>query len=213
MNPNFALILNYKVDNSDFDPDFLVKTARNIGARAVSGDPSLKAACQKYTIAYLDQVKGQTLTAQTAINTIVENRKDQQATIIDLPVHNGNFDEKSKQLLETINNWMHMFGHALNESTKSLLSVDQEGFVLENRYAPYQKYVFLKKPLANEITISGLEKEPNRVEWIENRIDLKFNYHDGKLKIALTEPDQQFEWEVLRIQAHRSEDDLEETKF
>lgn len=213
MNPNFAIILNYKIKGPDFDPDYLVKTARNIGARAVSGDEKLKAACQKYTIAYLEETNGEQLTEETAIETIVQNRQHNQQTIIDIPVENGKFDQETQKLLNAINKWMHMFGHALNEGTSSQLAVDQDGFVLENRYAPYQKYVFIKQPLPAEITVSGLSQAPNRVEWIENRIDLDFNYQDGLLKISLSKPDEQFNWEILRIQSHRPEDDIKETKF
>ena len=34
MNPDFAIVLDFKI-NGNADADFLVKTARNIGARAV----------------------------------------------------------------------------------------------------------------------------------------------------------------------------------
>ena len=51
------------------------------------------------------------------------------------------------------------------------------------------------------------------VEWIEHRSDLDFNYKDQKLTINLVKPDDEFAWQVLRIQAHRPEDDILETKF
>ena len=49
MNPDFAIVLNFKT-TGDFDADFLVKTARNIGVRAVmSDDPdAFKAACDRH---------------------------------------------------------------------------------------------------------------------------------------------------------------------
>lgn len=52
MNPDFAIVLNYQL-NGEADADFLVKTARNIGARAVITDSQtedFKPACAKYTI-------------------------------------------------------------------------------------------------------------------------------------------------------------------
>ena len=77
----------------------------------------------------------------------------------------------------------------------------------------YQKYVFLPSPLPDKIVVEGLVEEPNRVEWIEHRTDLDFNYKDQKLTINLVNPDDEFAWQVLRIQAHRPEDDILETKF
>ena len=72
---------------------------------------------------------------------------------------------------------------------------------------------FLQNPLPKKIVVEGLSEEPNRVEWIEHRIDLDFNYKDHKLTIKLIKPDDEFAWQVLRIQAHRPEDDILETKF
>lgn len=76
MNPDFAIILNFKT-TSDFDADFLVKTARNIGARAVmSSDPAtFKEACEKYTIFLADEQAGLDLTSVNVIDTMVNNRK------------------------------------------------------------------------------------------------------------------------------------------
>lgn len=215
MNPDFAIVLNFKLNNAqNADPDFLVKTARDIGARAVSADKSFKAACEKYTIFLTAENNGQDLTSSNVINTMVENRKNGKNTIINIPVENdGKFSPETNELLQTINQWMHMFGHAFNEGKKSDLTIDQAGFVLENRHATYQKYVFLKSPLPEKIVVNGLDEEPNRVEWIENRVDLDFSYQDQKLTIKLAKPDDEFEWQVLRIQAHRPEDEIAETKF
>ena len=218
MNPDFAIVLNFKLKSTEnIDADFLVKTARNIGARAISTNKentAFKKACKKYTIALVNEENGSDLTADNVINTMVENRKNGKNTVINIVVaENGKFDKTITDMLDIINNWMHMFGHAFNEGKPSKLIVDQGGFVLENRHANYQKYVFLRNPLPEEIIVSGIEKEPNRVEWIENRVELKFNYQDKKLAIKLIEPDDKFELQVLRIQAHRPEDDIVKTKF
>lgn len=213
MNPDFAMVLNFKLKEGHYDPDFLVKTARNIGARAVSGSEELKAACQKYTICLAQPQSGQDLKADNVLAAMMSNKKAGKATIINVPVEtNGQFSEPLKQMFRVINSWMHLFGHAFNEGRVSHLSVSPTGFVLENRHAPYQKYVFLNDFPA-EITIQGLTQEPNRVEWIANRAALAFNFQAGKLKIGLTKPKLDFPWQVLRIQAHRPEDDLANTKF
>lgn len=215
MNPDYALILNFKLnDTKNIDADALVKKARDIGARAVSGSDLLKEACAKYTIFLANEENGQDLTKDNVIETMVENRKNDKATIINIPVNeNGDFDDETQDMLDTINNWMHMFGHAFNEGKPSKLTTDQDAFVLENRHASYQQYVFVKSPIPEKITISGLNQEPNRVEWIEHRSELKLDFKDNKLIINLEKPDDEFTWQVLRIQAHRPEDDIAETKF
>lgn len=214
MNPDFALVLNFKFNGNNYDPDFLVKTARNIGVRAVSGSDKLKAACQKYTIFLASPQKGQNLKADNVLTAMMANKKADKATVINVSVDPaGHFSEASKQLFKVINNWMHLFGHAFNEGQPSSLSVSPTGFVLENRHAVYQKYIFLKKPLPAKITVKGLVQKPSRVEWIADRIPLAFSFQAGELKIELTKPAQDLSWQGLRIQTHRPEDDLTSTKF
>lgn len=214
MNPDYAIVLNFKLSDQDEpDFDFLVKTARNIGVRAVSGDERLKNACEKYTIFYTKEDSGQDLTDDNVISSMLENRKNGRRTVINIPIQNGNFSEDAQRMLDTINSWMHMYGHAFNDGTPSDLTINQDGFVLKNRHAAYQQYVFLKTPLPKEIIVSGLKQEPNRVEWIQNRVDLAFNFNDEQLEIVLSEPEKDFPWHVLRIQEHRPEDDLAETKY
>lgn len=215
MNPDFALVLQFLIDpKTKIDADYLVKTARDIGARAVTGSPALKKACQKYTLFLAPVTDGEELTADNAIAIMVQNRRHGQRTVINIPVQeDGHFSPASQKLLATINDWMHLFGHAFNEGRPAKLKLDQPGFVLENRYAPYQKYVFLKKPLPQQILITGLSQKPARVEWIDQRQQLDFAFREGKLTITLTAPKNHFSWQVLRIQAHRPEDDLPTTKF
>ncbi|RVU70438.1 MULTISPECIES: hypothetical protein [Lactobacillus] len=215
MNPDFAIILSFQIKHPDStNADQLVKTARDIGVRAVSGSDLLKDACQKYTISLAEPTDGLDLTSDNVIDTLVTRREQGKSTVINIPVAaDGKFSEETVALFDTINHWMHMFGHALNDGEVSKLTVDHDGFVLVNRHADYQKYVFLKQPLPEQIVVTGLEQEPNRVEWIENRKDLDFNFENGKLTIQVTAPDDSFPWQVLRIQAHRPEDDLAETKF
>ena len=214
MNPDFAIVLNFNLnDAKNVDIDSLVKKARDIGVRAISANSDFQEACDKYTIKLVDEPEGENLTTDNVIDTMVENRKNGKKTIINLNLEDGDISASDEEMLERINSWMHMFGHAFNESTASKLTVDQDGFILENRHANYQKYIFLKNPLLEKITVEGLEEEPNRVEWIENRVDLKFSYKDKKVEIELTKIDDEFDWEVVRIQAHRPEDDILETKF
>lgn len=215
MNPDFAIILNFDLQQTNkFDADLLVKTARNIGVRAVSGSEALAAACQKYTIALIADPEGVHLNSfASVIDELVANRFEGKTTIIDIPVNeDGTFSEASQELFAELNDWMHMFGHALNEGEISNL-VSDHGHILKNRHANYQEYVFLKTPLPETITVTGLKQAPARVDWIENRVEQAFTFEDGKLMITLIAPDRQFSWNVLRIQAHRPEDDLGETKF
>lgn len=214
MNPDFAIVLNFKI-NGNADADFLVKTARNIGARAVMTNAQkddFEKACSKYTIFLADEADGIDLNGDDVIDTIVNNRQNGKNTIINIPVTDGKFDDATQKLLDTINSWMHLFGRALNEGKNSNLETDN-GFILENRHADYQKYVFVKRPLPEKIVVSGLTQEPNRVEWIDHRADLDFAFKDSKLTINLTEPESDLAWQVLRIQAHRPEDDIIHTEF
>lgn len=212
MNPDFAIVLNFKLDTNNINADALVKKARDIGVRAISGGNVLQEAADKYTIRLVNQ-DGVDLSADEVIDTLVQNRKNGNSTVINIHLQDGKISPEDEGMLEVINKWMHMFGHAFNESEISELTVDQDGFILQNRHANYQKYVFLKSPLSEKITVSGLSQEPNRVEWIQNRTDLKFGFEDNELSIALTQPEDNFEWQLLRIQAHRPEDDIAETKF
>lgn len=216
MNPDFAIILNFIIDDSsELDADKLIKRTRDVGVRAVScADPDLLAAAgKKYTIKVLQGLAGQDISKDQLLDTIVTRRKDNKNTILNVRIQGKDFDSTAQEKLKLINDWMHMFGHALNEGQKSALSVSSSGFVLENRHANYQKYVFLKEPLPSEITVSGLKKEPNQVEWIQNRSKLAHTFANSQLKIKLEAPETSFPWCVLRLQAHRPEDDIKETKF
>ena len=87
MNPDFAIVLNFKLKNAkDVDADFLVKTARNIGARVIAADaniPDFKKACAKYTISLIEKpTQGTDLTATDAIDRLISNRKAGAKTII-----------------------------------------------------------------------------------------------------------------------------------
>ena len=72
MNPDFAIILNFKT-TSDFDADFLVTTARNIGARAVMrSDPTaFKEACETYTSFFADEHAGLDSPSVIVLDTMV----------------------------------------------------------------------------------------------------------------------------------------------
>ena len=216
MNPDFAIILNFKLASSSNDvADKLVKTARDIGVRAISGDKFLRPACEKYTIKLVSEQASDTeINSENIIDKLVNNRKQNLVTVIDItPDKNGNFTEDDAKLLHKINDWMHMFGHAFNEAEESNLTVNTDGFILKNRHATYQKYLFMKSPLPEKVEVKGLSEEPNRIEWIEDRRELDFKFKNKVLTINLTDLPNNFEWQIIRIQAHRPEDDLEDTKF
>ena len=223
MNPDFAIVLNFKLKSAkDVDADFLVKTARNIGARAVSVDAqqtAFKKACAKYTIALVDAEtikESCDLVPADAVAKLVANRKDGQKTIINIPVtDNGKLSSETETMLKQINNWMHLFGHAFNEGEPcTLKSAQNNAFVLQNRHVHYQKYLFVKAPLPEAIKVQGLANKPNRIEMIEHRTELDFTFADNELSINLKDvPESDFAWQVIRIQEHRPEDDIKETKY
>lgn len=221
MNLDFAIILNFKLKSAkDVDVDFLVKTARNIGARVVAADAMQEAfsqACSKYTIAWTPAQEGLNLTAANAVDALVLKRKAGQQAIINIPVtSDGQFSSETAATLAEINKWMHIFGHAVNEGEPCNVKVTNvsSSFVLQNRHENYQKYVFIKAPLAKEIKVAGLTAEPNRVEMIAKRVEPKFTYQNDALLVDLTNiATNNFTWQILRIQEHRPEDDIKETKY
>ena len=224
MNPDFAIVLNFKLKNAkDVAADFLVKTARNIGARVIAADaniPDFKKACAKYTISLMEKpTQGTDLTATDAIDRLVLNRKAGAKTIINVPVtEDGKLTSETELMLKQINNWMHIFGHAFNESEPCTLKVgnvaEDSCFVLQNRHAKYQKYIFVKAPLPETIKIIGLTAKPNRIELIDQRTELEFEFSNNELTIDLTNSNKSdYDWQIIRIQEHRPEDDIKETKF
>ena len=224
MNPDFAIVLNFKLKNAkDVAADFLVKTARNIGARVIAADaniPDFKKACAKYTISLTEQpTQGTDLTATDAIDRLISNRKAGAKTIINVPVtEDGKLTPETELMLKQINNWMHIFGHAFNESEPCTLKVgnvaEDSCFILQNRHAKYQKYIFVKAPLPETIKIIGLTAKPNRIELIDQRTELEFGFSNNELTIDLTNSNKNdYDWQIIRIQEHRPEDDIKETKF
>ncbi len=161
INPDFAIILNFNPTGANVNADALVRRARDIGARAVSGREELKAACEKYTIAYLPDQAGQHYKADEVVDALLAARKAGQALVVDVDGE----DEADQAALDALNAWMHKFGHAVNEGQESDLSADAaEAFVLTNRHAPYQAYLFLKVPYPAEVKVTGLTEAPNRPE-------------------------------------------------
>lgn len=216
MNPDFAIIINYLTKNPEkADAEELVKTARNVGVRAISfPDPQkIKASCQKYTIKLLDWVPGQDIEKDELLDALVQNRKALRPTRLNISLDlDGHIANSERQKLELINHWMHFYGHAFNEGGKSELTASS-GFILQNRHAKYQAYLFLKTPLPAVVTVKGLQQEPSKVQWIKNRKPQAFSFSHGLLTISLTGLEEEFPWELLRIQEHRPEDDIKKTEY
>lgn len=211
LNPDFAIIVNITATEG-VDPDALVRHARDIGARAIaSQQPDLfQAACEKYTIANLPSQDGRDYPVGQVVDALVAARQAGKPLVI-------NFDPDSpedQEALEELNLWMHKYGHAVNDGAPSELTANADGaFLLTNRHASYQDYLFVKKPFTDEIEVAGLDQEPNRVEWIDGRVDCPYTFEKKILKITLPIVESTFTWQVIRIQEHRPEDDIAETEF
>ena len=54
-----------------------------------------------------------------------------------------------------------------------------------------------------------------RIEWIDERAELSFDFQDNAAKIELSPYPEgiDYKWRVLRIMKHRPEDDIKETQF
>lgn len=219
MNPDFGIIFNFNV-NEQANPAELVKTVRDVGARAISISNAsnlapYQAACDEYTI-QLVEVSGEELASENVIDKIVHCRKNNQAAIFDLTLEaDGDIKPEQKTALTIINDWMHWFGHALNEGEASSLTTSGDSFALQNRHAPYQIYVFIKSPLPTSVTVGNFELEPTRIEWIDERnpLNYQFEHHQITVNLSPFPEGMTYPWRVLRILKHRPEDDIKETKF
>ena len=77
-----------------------------------------------------------------------------------------------------------------------------------------KKYLYVKSHLPEAKKVQGLANKPNRFEMIEHRTELDFTFTDNELSITLKDvPKSDFTWQVIRIQEHRPEDDIKETKY
>ena len=61
--------------------------------------------------------------------------------------------------------------------------------------------------------MTGLTEEPIRIEWIDSREECEFVFENGVLTVQLKKQESPFAWRLVRIQGHRPEDDIAETKF
>ena len=218
LNPDFAIILNFKLADPELTPstaDALVKRARDIGARCIASNSpaAFEAACAKYPVMNVPAMTGQTYAPDTVVEALVAARKAGQPLVIDLDVADG-LQEDDQAALTALNKWMHKFGHVVNEGAPCALECDLQGaFLLENRHVSYQDYLFLHAPVAAQAVVTGLEQAPNRVEWVDGRAEVPFEFAAGQLTLDLAEAKEDFAWQVVRIQGHRPEDDLADTKF
>ena len=89
MNPDFAIVLNFKLNTDNVNTDALVKKARDIGVRAISGGDVLQKAADKYTIKLVNQ-DGVDLSADEVIDTLVQNRKNGNSTVINIHLPQSN---------------------------------------------------------------------------------------------------------------------------
>lgn len=220
MNPDYGIILNFKV-NANANAQKLVRLARNIGARAISVEGAedlapYKEACKDYTVELVN-AHGIDLESANVINDLINFKRNGQHAVFNVELDEmGDLLDNQKTALTLLNDWMHWFGHAYNESTESSLKTTaSNSFVCENRHASYQVYVFIKSPLPETITVSGFEQEPMRIEWIDERAELSFDSQDNAAKIELSPYPEgiDYKWRVLRIMKHRPEDDIKETQF
>lgn len=220
MNPDYGIILNFKV-NANANAQKIVRLARNIGARAISVEGTndlapYKEACKDYTIELVN-AHGIDLTSANAIDELINFKRNEQHAVFNVELDEiGDLLDEQKAALTLLNDWMHWFGHAYNESGKSTLkTADSNSFICENRHAKYQVYVFIKSPLPKTIKVEGFDHKPMRAEWIDERVELPFSFQNKEVTVELSPyPDGiDYKWRVLRIMKHRPEDDIKETQF
>lgn len=220
-NLNIGLILQYNLTNTDFDADELVKQARNYGFRGVEfkncdlNTPDIAVACKLYGIELINTKDSLKINNNDNLSKLIKARllKKNAYFSVNLTDHNQITEENHAELSK-LRKWIDSFGHAFYNARPSSISSNQDNiFVLENHYAPYQIYVFIESPLPEEIILDNCPLI-NHASWIDTRKDLDFKQKDNQVSIELQRKaeDEKFEIYALRIQLHRPEDDIE-TKF
>ncbi|MDO4912533.1 MAG: hypothetical protein Q3960_03145 [Lactobacillus sp.] len=197
---DLAFIFDF-TNNDQFNEK--IKKARDIGIRTIAfpdNNNDIKNIASQYHLNLVEHEASPELSADW-LKKLIQAKQNKKALRVSVDLDN--------QYLSDINQWMHWYGHAINESVPSDL-VASQGVTFENFIASYQKYLFINNKDETQVTISGLEVAPERVELIKNRDDLPFEFENGSLKITIPATDN---WQAVRLQAHRPEDDLTDTQF
>lgn len=215
---DLGLILIYE-PTGKINADQLVRFARDHGFRGtglISKDQdqhaAFQAACQKYTEKQVTAV-GQQLPQSEVIETILANRRQGKNSIFQVTLtKEGSISAADQPAFSQLNQWLHDYGHAFYEGKPGAMKTNQPNFVLVNRHAPYQTYLFLKKVLPGTISVTNLPAAIEKAEWIADRKPVAFQQTEQAAEIQVKQG-QTASWRVMRLLLHRSEDDIPKTKY
>lgn len=222
---NIGIVLQYTIDdnNGSLDADLLVRQARDAGFRGVSikdsndmQKESLKEACLKYSIKFCQPRPALPLAGPDILAKLMAARLDSYNIYFEIKLNkSGEIEAKEQEQLNLLRQWVDRFGHAYYESRPDKdITTDANATIFRNNVANYQIYVFIHQPLSQQITLHNVP-EIKTVMWIDTRKELNFTQNGSEITIDLKrDPDDaNFTIYGLRLQEHRPEDDIKETKY
>ncbi|MCH3905061.1 MAG: hypothetical protein LKF01_03000 [Lactobacillus sp.] len=200
------------------EPLKLARLARDYGFRGagiITDDANLQAnfekACQTFSLTY-SQDAAEPLPTEI-VETVLSARMHSTNAAFYLNLDSeGNLIASDQAKLQTLNQWLHYYGHAFYEGRPSQITTKAPNLVLQNAHAPYQIYLFVKKFSAGTLSITNLPGQIKKIESLAKRTPLAFKQGDESATVNIDEPEEGL-WRGLRIMLHRSEDDIEKTKY
>lgn len=222
---NIGIVLQYTIDGNDgsIDADLLVRQARDAGFRGVSikdadamQEKLLKESCQKYSIKFCQPRPALPLAGPDILAKLMAARLDDYNIYFEIKLNkSGEIDSKEYKQLDLLRQWIDRFGHAYYEARPDKdITTNGNATIFRNNVANYQIYVFIHQPLSQQITLHNVP-EIKTVMWIDTRKELNFTQDGSEITIDLKRDpdDDNFTIYGLRLQEHRPEDDIKETKY
>lgn len=223
---NIGIVLQYTIDinnHGGIDPDLLVRQARDSGFRGVSvkdADPMqeklMKESCEKYSIKFCQSRPALQLAGPDILAKLMAAREDGYNIYFEVNLNqDGQIDPKEFKQLDILRQWIDRFGHAYYEARPDKkITTNNNASIFRNNIANYQIYVFIHRPLTKQIILHNVP-EIKTVMWIDTRKELDFKQEDSDLTIDLKRDPDDADFTIygLRLQEHRPEDDIKETKY
>lgn len=223
---NIGIVLQYTIDTNNkggIDPDLLVRQARDTGFRGVSikdGDEMqeklLKESCTKYSIKFCQPRPALPLAGPDILAKLMAARSDGYNIYFEVKLNQeGQVEPKELKDLDLLRQWIDRFGHAYYEARPDKkITTDGNATIFRNSVANYQIYVFIHQPIPEKIFLHNVP-EIKTVMWIDTRKELKFKQDGSDLTIELKRDPDDADFTIygLRLQEHRPEDDIKETKY
>lgn len=223
---NIGIVLQYTLNpdhHSEINTDTLVRQARDSGFRGVSIENAdelqrklMAEACEKYAIKFCQTRPAISLQGPDVLAKLIAARLDGYNIYFKVALTaDGKIAENEIPDLDILRQWLDRFGHAYYEARPDHeITTTANASIFRNNIANYQIYVFIHQPLASTITLHHVP-ELKTIMWIDTRKELNFKQKGDEVTIELQRDPDDAEFTIygLRLQAHRPEDDIKETKY